>query len=263
MTRPGCEDTVVIANRNLRHGYHALTLGPFGRAVSCRPGQFVHVRIPSAEVFFRRAFSVAGITATGGIEIILKVVGRGTRVLAGLHRGAVVNLLGPLGKPFRLPLKNETTLMVAGGVGFPPLLFLAAEMISRGCNPKQIVFFYGGRSEADVIGRSRLKRLGVVFRPVTEDGSLGETGLVTEPVQEYMTTHRDQRLRIYACGPPGMIKAADQLGRSLGVPGQLSLEAPMPCGLGLCLGCVVPLTDGGQARVCCDGPVFNIGEVIL
>ncbi len=263
MIRPACEDTFVIKNRNLKNDYHLLALGPYLRASHCRPGHFVHIKLPTADVFFRRAFSIAHVPSRNRIEIILKVFGRGTKVMAGLRKGDPVNLLGPLGTPFKLPKKNETALIVAGGIGFPPLLFLTCEMIRRGWDPKRIVFFYGGRSAADIVERSRIKKLGITFLPVTEDGSLGETGLVTESVEKQILARRTDGFRIYGCGPPGMLKATNDLGLKYGIPGQLSLEAPMPCGIGVCLGCVVELSRGGHARVCCDGPVFDIGEVVL
>ena len=263
MTRPACEDTFVTSNRELKNDYRSLALGPYSRACECKPGHFVHVKLPAIDIYFRRAFSVAHVTSHNGIEIILKVVGRGTKVMAGLRKGDPVNLLGPLGTPFKLPKKNETALIVAGGVGFPPLLFLTREMINRGWDPKRIVFFYGGRSSIDLVECSRIKKLGVNFQPVTEDSSLGETGLVTESVENYILARRTDRLRLFGCGPPGMLKATNDIGLKYGIPGQLSLEAPMPCGIGVCLGCVVELVKGGHARVCCDGPVFDIGEVVL
>ncbi len=87
--------------------------------------------------------------------------------------------------------------------------------------------------------------------------------MVTKPVEQFIKNNTDKKLRIYACGPEGMLKASNDLGLKYKIPGQVSLEAPMPCGIGICLGCVVPLTKGGHARVCCEGPVFNIGEVVL
>lgn len=264
MIRPSCEDTYVIRNRNLSNGYHALTLGPYSRASVCRPGQFVHVRVPSAEIFFRRAYSVAHASAKNKeIEIILKVFGRGSAVLAQHRKSETVNLLGPLGVPFKLPKKNETAVLVAGGIGVPPLLFLATEMIRRGYNPKCIEFFYGGRSATDLVERSRIKKLGVKFRAVTENGSLGDLGLVTQQVEKRLNAARTDKLRIYACGPEGLLKATNDLGLKYGIPGQLSVETPMPCGIGVCLGCVVELAKGGHARVCLEGPVFDIGEVAL
>ncbi len=184
--------------------------------------------------------------------------------MASLRRGDRVNLLGPLGEPFKFPRKNETIIMVAGGVGLPPLLFLATEMLRRGYDRKSIELFYGGRNADDIIERTRLRKLGVRFHPATENGSLGTAGIITDPVENRLRTASGrERLRLYACGPEGMLRAVSDLGLRYGVPGQLALEAPMPCGIGLCLGCVVRLTDGGYARVCCDGPVFDIGEVIL
>jgi dihydroorotate dehydrogenase electron transfer subunit len=264
MTKPTCEDTFVTKKRTLGNGYYSLTFGSYSRGASCRPGQFVHIKLPQTDIFFRRAYSVANVSPDGrAIEVLVKVFGRGSAHLAALHKGDRVNLLGPLGVPFQLPKKNETTLFVAGGIGVPPLLFLTYKMVKEGYDPKRIDFFYGGATSNDIIERSRIKKLGVNFRAVTEDGSLGERGLVTQHVEKRLSTNRNDRLRIYACGPEGMLKTVNDLGITYAVPGQLSLEAPMPCGIGVCLGCVVELADGGHARVCCDGPVFDIGEVVL
>lgn len=264
MTKPTCEDTFVIQKRTLSNGYYSLTFGSYSRAAACRPGQFLHIKLPQTDIFFRRAFSVASVSPDGrAVEILIKVFGRGSALLSALRRGDPVNLLGPLGVPFKMPKKNETTLLVAGGIGVPPLLFLAYKMVKSGYDPKRIDFFYGGATSKDLIERNRIKKLEVKFRAVTEDGSLGEHGLVTEHLERRLSRIRSDRLRIYACGPGGMLKAINELGIKYAVPGQLALEAPMPCGIGVCLGCVVELADGGHARVCCDGPVFDIGEVML
>ncbi len=265
MTNPTCEDTPLVKHRDLKNGYHSLTFGPYHRAEDCRPGQFVHIQLPEAPVFFRRAFSVAGVQAeTQQVEILLKVSGRGSAALARMRRGDRVNLLGPLGTPFTLAGKSETTIVVAGGIGVPPMLFLTSEMLRRGYRAQAIEFYFGGRSAADVVERTRIKRLGIRFYPVTEDGSLGKSGLVTDQVENRLRAKGNgERLRLYACGPEGMLQVVNGIGLKHDVPGQLSLEAPMPCGIGICLGCVVRLSRGGYARVCCDGPVFDIGEVRL
>ena len=264
MTKPTCEDTFLVHKRNLSNGYFSLFFGPYARATQCRPGQFVHIKLPHTGIFFRRAYSIAHvIPERNEIEILLKVFGQGSALLAGLRKQDSVNLLGPLGKPFTLPKKGETTLMVAGGIGLPPVLFLAHEMVTRGYDPRKIEFFYGGASHIDLIERTRLRKLGLTLRAVTENGSLGEHGLVTQLVEKRLCADRNDRLRMYACGPAGMLKTINELGLRYRVPGQLSLEAPMPCGIGICLGCVVQLTKGGYARACCDGPVFDIGEVAL
>jgi len=264
MTGPTCENITLISRRSLKNDYYWLRLGPYSRAAECQPGQFVHIRLPSTDILFRRAFSVAGINhSQREIEIIFRRVGRGTALMSQLHRGDTVNLLGPLGSAFRQPRKNQHVVIVAGGIGFPPLLFLATRLIAGGHDPGKIEFLYGGRISADILLRSRVKQLGVNFHPVTEDGSFGEQGLVTAPLRQLLERLGNSDVNLYSCGPEAMLKAVNSMAIEHGVNGQLSLEAPMPCGLGMCQGCVVPLTAGGHARVCCDGPVFDIGEVAL
>jgi len=264
MTKPACEDTFLIKKRNLKNNYFSFTFGPYSRTAQCRPGRFVHIRLPSSDVYFRRAMSVAAADPDRQqIEIIFKVLGRGTELLSGYHKHARVDILGPLGNTFTFPRRNEKTIIIAGGVGFPPLLYFASEMAGKGYNPKNIEFFYGGRTAGEIVERARMRGLGVNFRPVTDDGSYGYRGLVSEAVEEYIQEHVGERMRLYGCGPEAMLSVIDEIGMRNNLPGQLSLEAPMPCGIGVCLGCVVPLRKGGHARVCRDGPVFDIGEVLL
>lgn len=264
MIRPTCEDTTILRHRNLKNNYFALTLGPYSRAGECRPGSFVHVRLPHSDIYFRRAMSVAAVDSDlQRIEIIFKVFGRGTTLLSQACKGDRIDVLGPLGVTFAYPQKNETAVMVAGGVGFPPLLFLATELVKTGFDPKKIEFFYGGKSDGDLVERSRIKKLGVNAHWATDDGSVGSRGFVTAAVDEYLTAHGSEHVRLYGCGPEAMLKATNEIGLKHKAAGQLSLEAPMPCGIGVCLGCVVKLTSGEYARVCVDGPVFEIGEVQL
>ena len=266
MTKPTCCDTAVTKRKKLGDEYFSLTFGPLPRISAFRPGHFIQLQLPGTDLFFRRPMSVAGVALESSeLEIVFKVVGRGTSAMSHLRGGDVVNILGPLGTPFKLPRRNETIALVAGGVGVPPLLLLARTLIGRRFDPARITIYYGGRSTKDIILRRRIKNLGIQFVPVTEDGSFGTRGLVTDPTIELLqNTEKDRlHLRLYACGPKPMLKAVNDLGLKWGVGGQLSLEAPMPCGVGICLGCVVSLTEGGQARVCKEGPVFDIGEVVL
>ncbi|MCB2231130.1 dihydroorotate dehydrogenase electron transfer subunit [bacterium] len=264
MSKIVSEETFITRRRDLHNNYYSLTFGPLRAAPACRPGNFIHVKLPTSDIYFRRAMSVASVDPKAGeMEIIFKVFGRGTTRLATFRKGDRLDILGPLGRGFSKPRKNERVVCVAGGIGFPPLFFLAADLVASGFDPKQIEFFYGGRGSLDIIERARIKKLGVTFHPITEDGSVGRKGLVTEYVQAMIEGHPGDKFRIYGCGPEGMLKATNQLGMELGVPGELALEAPMPCGIGVCLGCVVPLVKGGYARVCADGPVFAIGEVAL
>ncbi len=264
MIKPTCQDTHVLRKKDLKNDYYSLTLGPYPRTGLCRPGHFFHVQLPATDIFFRRAFSVAGVsTADNTVEIIFRPSGHGTRLMSRLRKGDCLNLLGPLGTPFAFPRKNECVVMAAGGVGMPPLLFFIEAMAARGFDMRQVHFFYGGRSAGDIVYRQRIKAAGVHGYWVTEDGTLGRKGLVTEPLNEFLQANARAKMRLYSCGPEPMLKAVNTLGLQYHVPGQLSMEAPMPCGIGVCLACVVPLTNGGHARVCVDGPVFDIGEVAL
>ncbi|MFZ5979940.1 MAG: dihydroorotate dehydrogenase electron transfer subunit [Candidatus Zixiibacteriota bacterium] len=264
MIKPGCEDTFLKKRRDLKNNYYSFTFGPYSRVTQCRPGNFIHLQMPKTEILFRRAMSVAGVdTVRKELEIIFKVYGRGTKLLSNFRVNDRINILGPLGNTFQAPRKNEKVIIVAGGVGFPPLLYFTRHLLQQGFLPGNVEFFYGGRSTLDLIERARIRKLGVQFHPVTDDGSFGRKGLVTEAVEDYILEHRGEKMRLYGCGPEAMLKTANSLGLKYELPGQLSLEAPMPCGVGICLGCVVPLTAGGYARVCADGPVFEIGEVAL
>lgn len=264
MTKFAPVTTRICRRRHLSGDYYSLTFAPFPKIEKCRPGQFIHIRMPKSEVYFRRAMSIASVdTKSNELEIIFKVFGRGTQALSSYAPDMQLDILGPLGGRFSEPKKGETALMIGGGIGFPPLLYLATDLIRGGHDPKSIEFFYGGRTADDILERSRIKKLGVNFRPSTEDGSLGYTGVVTKAVEEYLDAHPDRKTRIFSCGPEPMLKAVDELGLRRNIPGELSLEAPMPCGFGVCLGCVVPLRKGGYARVCYDGPIFQIGEVLL
>lgn len=264
MSKIVSEDAVIIRRRDLHNNYFSLTFGPLKSIASCRPGKFVHVKLPTSDIYFRRAMSIASVNVEAReMEIIFKVFGRGTTRLAAFRTGDHLGVLGPLGAGFSLPRKGERVVCVAGGIGFPPLLYLASSLVAGGHDPRRIEFFYGGRSAPDVIERPRIKKLGVHFHAVTEDGSVGRTGMVTKYVRELIEQNPHDRFVLYGCGPDGMLRATNQIGLELQVPGELALEAPMPCGIGVCLGCVVPLVKGGYARVCADGPVFKIGEVAL
>lgn len=257
-------DVFLTSCRDLKNDYLSLTFGPFPRTGSIKPGQFVHIGFRNPSTFYRRAFSVAGVnTAKREVEIISKLVGRGSYQLSQMRAGDSINFLGPLGNPFALPAKKQTALLVAGGVGYPPLLFLATHMIERGFDPKNIVFFYGGRSGDDIVDRARIRKLGVKFVATTQNGSFGERGMITAPLVRLLSSSESDRNVIFACGPEGLLKAVDRIASEFETGGQLALEAPMPCGFGICLGCVVPLRSGGFARVCKEGPVFDTGTIAL
>ncbi len=263
MSKIVIENVSVVKKKKLTPDCFAITVAPFSKVKSIRPGQFVHLQIPNCNLFFRRAFSVYSVnTEEKSLEILFKVFGRGTAAMASLKKGNRLSLLGPLGSSFRKPKKNELIGLIAGGVGFPPIYYLSRFLIENGFDPKKLFFFYGGRGRSDLIELARLKKLGLNSVLVTEDGSLGIKGLVTSAVEKWFLENKGSKV-VYSCGPEGMLKAVDQLAQQYNIPGQISLEAPMPCGVGICLGCIKPLKSGGYTRVCKEGPIFEIGEIIL
>ncbi|MCP4705475.1 MAG: dihydroorotate dehydrogenase electron transfer subunit [candidate division Zixibacteria bacterium] len=263
MSKIVVEDVLILKKKKLASDCFSISMAPFSKVKSIRPGQFVHMQIPNCSLFFRRAFSVYSVnTEEKSLEILFKVFGRGTKIMASLKKGDKLGLLGPLGNSFRKPKRNELAALIAGGVGFPPIYYFGKHLLDKGYDPDKLFFFYGGRGKSDLIELARLKKLGIKTILTTEDGSLGKKGLITSPLEEWITGSKNKKV-IYSCGPEGMLKAIDQLALKYNIQGQISLEAPMPCGIGICLGCIKPLRSGGNTRVCREGPVFDIGEVLL
>ncbi|UCD16930.1 MAG: dihydroorotate dehydrogenase electron transfer subunit [Candidatus Zixiibacteriota bacterium] len=257
------EYTMVIRVFDLKRGYFRLTLAPFSKVRSIRPGQFIHVKVPNCGVYFRRAFSVYDVDRQNrSIDIVFKVLGRGTAALARVCRGESMNILGPLGSGFTMPSRRETAVLVAGGIGMPPMYLLARCLVEKGFNPEKILFFYGGNERGDLVDLARIRKLGTKVIPATVDGSYGFKGMVTDAVAEALAAGPG-RVRMYACGPEPMLRTIDEMAKLKEIPGQVSLEAPMPCGIGICLGCIKPLREGGYTRVCRDGPVYEMGKVII
>ncbi len=229
-------------------------------------GQFVMVR-PSGQhaPLLARPFSIYGRLkengAVVGIELLIKIVGEGTRQLAGLTKGAPVGLLGPLGTGFSSLSNSGRCFLVAGGIGIAPIAFLATTMIGRGLSAGQCEVVIGGRSATDLVGLDRLYSLGIPVHRVTEDGSVGQKGVVTGCVKEMMDHRRPEG--IYACGPHAMLAALAEMAQSRKIPCQVSIEAMMGCGMGVCLSCVVPARHAAvpYRHVCSEGPVFDSREI--
>lgn len=231
-------------------------------------GQFVMVESSQGlEPYLRRAFSVHDVSKTdqgARIELLVKVVGPGTRALAAKRPGESVAVLGPLGRPFGAagedPADRRPVALVAGGVGSAPLLLLGRRLLAEGV---RFDFFYGGRSAVDLARHAAFAALagqsGGALVATTEDGSAGSRGLVTAPLAERMAAGTYRKL--FSCGPMGLLKRLAELSSEHRIPGEAALETPMGCGFGACLGCAVELVDGRFALCCKDGPVFASDEV--
>jgi dihydroorotate dehydrogenase electron transfer subunit len=252
---------IITENINLAPGYHRMRLLAPEIAAVAQPGQFIQIRVGEAETtdpLLARPISIYRIDPPGNsIELIYKTVGRGTLMLAGKASGTTVEIIGPLGNGFTLPDHAQKVGLIGGGVGMPPLYCLAVKLRAAGPD-LPITLFYGGKSRADLLELDNWERLGVEVCAATEDGTYGVQGLVTKMILEKIPTGRFDYFA--ACGPQPMLKAVREIALANRIPGELSLEAHMACGVGACLGCTCK-TGQGYRRVCVDGPVFPLEEV--
>jgi dihydroorotate dehydrogenase electron transfer subunit len=255
-----------VLERRRAGAYQSLTLVAPKIAEGARPGQFVHILAGDDRSFpLRRPFSIHRVerpgAALGSVEVTFDVVGAGTRALARLRPHDVVDVLGPLGRPFTPPGEPAGCLLVGGGYGTAPLFFLATELRARRC---RIDFVVGAATAARLLDAMEAKRLGHSLTVTTDDGSAGRRGLVTDPLPELLA--RTGAAQVYACGPMPMLAAVSRVAAAAGVPCQVAVEEQMACGTGICFSCVLPVGDGGgagaqeatrMARSCLEGPVFD------
>jgi dihydroorotate dehydrogenase electron transfer subunit len=248
--------------------YFTLVLDVPAEYAAIAAGQFVMLETTGTlEPYLRRAFSVADVTHAGDsgarIELLAKVVGRGTRAMSELAPGAERALLGPLGHGFHLPdPARGPVALLAGGVGSAPLLLLARRLHGLGV---KFDFFYGGRTALDLARgddfRTWAEASGGRYVAATEDGSAGRRGRVTDALVAALDAGA-RYSATYSCGPMPMLAALARLGAERELPGEAALETDMGCGYGACLGCAIPHESGRFALCCKDGPVFRLDEVI-
>jgi len=226
-------------------------------AASVRPGQFAMIGVAGrSRPFLRRAFSIADADrASGTVEFLVKVIGAGTACLAALVPGEEIELLAPLGNAFTAADlgRGDRVAIVAGGVGVAPFPLLLRDFAARGVAAD---LFFGGRSAADLAYRGKIGPL-VTGRELdsTDDGSFGEPGRVTDLLARELAGGAPYR-RIYACGPTAMFRTLAPLLASRGIAAEFSTEAPMGCGFGVCLACVLPRPRGGFLVSCQEGPIL-------
>ncbi len=220
-----------------------------------KPGQFVHIRInESIEPLLRRPFSIADCDAAQGtLTLIYRVVGHGTALMTKLKPGDTISCMGPLGQGFDLTAQRP--LLVGGGMGLAPLLFLARAFCS--C-PATILM--GGRNEQELFWPTLYSSICKNIHITTDDGSVGQRGFTVDLLPELLKQGKYDA--VYACGPHVMLKGVAALAAQYGVPCQVSLEDYMACGVGACLSCTCASTSGKRHKVCTDGPVFWAQEVV-
>ena len=244
----------VVSMTELMPGTYLVWLRAPEIARTAQPGQFVMVRCADGyEPLMRRPLSIHRTAGQEQVALLFEVVGRGTSLLSQHQEGDSVDLLGPLGNGFRLEPASQNVLLVAGGMGVAPLVFLADRVLDQG---RAAVFLVGASTVSSLYPRSLLPS-GVRVVCATDDGSEGREGTVTQCLDN-VTGEVDQ---IFACGPLSMYQSMAGEGWSKHKSIQVSLEAVMGCGLGACYGCTVR-TKRGLQQVCRDGPVFDLNDVL-
>jgi len=249
-------------NSNTRISQHCykLSLAVGAVAKKASPGNFLMVRVSSGvEPLLRRPLSIHRVNAAQGVvELLYEVVGSGTQALSQKKAYEHVSVIGPLGNSFVLNSKAEETpvILVAGGMGVAPLMFLAQRL-----QVGKVTALIGARTSEHILCACDFKKLGIVVRIATDDGSCGFHGRVTGLLENIIADKKQQGAMLYGCGPKPMLKAMSGLCSSHGLTAQISLEAHMACGIGACLGCAVQ-TKQGFRRVCKEGPVFWADELV-
>ncbi|MFL6128691.1 MAG: dihydroorotate dehydrogenase electron transfer subunit [Mycobacteriales bacterium] len=255
-----------VLGRRRVGAYHLLEVAAGGIAERARPGQFVMVSVGGrlSALLLPRCFALYRATPTGAysgtVQFVVGVHGAGTEWLAGVRPGEPLDLVGPLGTPFRLPAAPVGCLLVGGGYGSAPLFSLAEALRAREC---RVDFLLGAGTADRLFGELEAKRAAGAVTVTTDDGSAGTRGTVVDVLPDEL--ERTGALAVYACGPMPMLRAVGAVAASYGLPCQVAVEESMACGIGVCMTCVLPVVgeDGvtRMTRSCVDGPVFAAERV--
>jgi dihydroorotate dehydrogenase electron transfer subunit len=270
-TKPMIDITATVeSNLEITQGYKLLTLD-FKQPINARAGQFAMLKAHDCfEPLLRRALAIYKVKSPTQLSFLYQVMGRGTQALAVLERGGKVDVLIPLGNGWadffaaqaRADGANpEPAIIVAGGIGSASVLMLAEELRQAQIDTH---IFFGAASEKVAIGcgLEDFQALNLPLTITTDDGSLGEKGFVTAPLQRFLQTGDRQKAAIYTCGPWVMMRRVAEIAGQFQTPCFASLEAPMGCGFGVCVGCVVAMKEAdpksyeAYKRVCIDGSIF-------
>ena len=248
----------IVSNQRVTDDTWLMGLRSEEIAKTAKPGQFVMIRVrPGLDPLLRRPFSICGVR-DDLLLVLYRVVGKGTSLMTGLREGEGIRVLGPLGKGFAVPENSNSRLLVGGGIGIAPLVFL--DQFHR---EKQIPFMMGFRSAKDIISPQRITGEDTSFLIATDDGTKGHPGPVTDLLEKHLSKNPGE-VAIYACGPKPMLRKVAQMTMPLRIPCQVSLESHMACGMGACQGCAVKASSGEEKSylyVCKEGPVFKAEEI--
>lgn len=249
-------DLTVNENLRLNDNYVLLKLTSQSPLPDMLPGQFAEIRVDgSPTTFLRRPISINFIDKQRNeVWFLIQLIGDGTKRLAQAIKGELINVVLPLGNSFTMPqTPSDKLLLVGGGVGTAPMLYLGEQLTKQGCKP---TFLLGARTDKDLLQLEEFSMYGDVYT-TTEDGSSGEKGYVTQ--HSILTKIRFEQ--IYTCGPKPMMMAVAKYAKSNDVNCEVSLENTMACGIGACL-CCVENTVEGHVCVCTEGPIFNTKQLL-
>jgi len=254
------ENATIIRFEQLTADNVRLTLQSDNVAAMAKPGQFVMIKTATGkDPILRRPFSIHQSSKNGRIQILFKVTGRGTGLLAHAREGEKLNVFGPLGHGFDVEL-DKPAILVGGGMGIAPMLFLAKYICQHKTDISSDTILFGGRTQQEVEPLvNDFEQLGMRLITATDDGSYGIQGYVTRLIE---TLDVPRNSVVYGCGPEEMMKQLHLWCQKKGVPCQVSVESVMACGMGACLGCNIPAKNGHYVHVCFEGPVFQAEELV-
>jgi len=248
------EEVRVLENKKINEKYYKLSFSSPKLSRNVMPGQFLHMKISQGnDPYLRRPFSYYRVLGQK-VEVLYEVLGSGTQVLCQKKKGEKLKAMGPLGKGFSAKIGKKKRILVAGGVGVPPLVFLAEKY------PTEYLLI-GTKSKAELMPRGELKRAKAKVLYSTEDGSFGTKGRVTLLLEKILTDQDPDDFFIQTCGPKPMMQAVITIARKYGIEGEASWDESMACGVGACLGCMVETRDGLK-RACAEGPVFSFSVLV-
>lgn len=274
--------TTVKENKQLSETHYLITLHPFKKITNPKPGQFFMLSVNiGLDPLLKRPFSFHGQRGQG-FQLLYRTVGKATNILKRKKPGDILEVMGPLGNGFPPVNRKIKPILIAGGLGVVPLVALAETIIQQSQIPLRLntsqsrprlsksgredfkpVFFIGAKTRKELLCVNKLKSIGIKPIISTDDGSLGKKGTVVDVLNNFFTSHFSLTTShlLYACGPKTMLREISLTAKKYGIKGYMALEENMACGIGACLSCVVNTKDGFK-RVCKEGPVFPIEEII-
>ncbi len=247
------ETVAILENRKVNGKYFKLVFRSRFLNRHVLPGQFMQMQVePTGDPFLRRPFSYYRVNGDQ-VEVLYEILGRGTALLSARQKGETLQIAGPLGKSFTQKVGRRKRVLIAGGVGVPPLIFLSETVGAD-------YVLIGTKSKEEIMPKREMAKVKGKVLYSTNDGSFGTKGYVTALLEELLTKEKPENLFIQTCGPTPMMQAVFKIAKKRGIAGEASIDKPMACGVGACLGCMV-LTPDGWVASCTQGPVFPFERI--